>query len=293
MADWSDVGHLADINVALRRLLAIAFAIVVVIGAFVFRNWRDSGGTVSLTGDGPTIVCDALIEDACRQAFGDIRVAEPGVTFEQLLADSGGDSFVWIAGDVWFDMIEDERSRGAPTPAFGERSGGLAHSPLVFAGPGIPACVPVSFSCLADRNLNADLGIEDRFDTSAGLIAFGQLAFERNSRSNQDLRWSESDGAELNDGDTRTLLNYQNAGGRYDLVIVAQATFDTLGPDDVAITAADTPVAVTIEAVVIGDGGLPALGDLGDALNDSAWTTGPAPAFDGPSAGGLIALRGS
>jgi hypothetical protein len=117
------------------------------------------------------------------------------------------------------------------------------------------------------------------------------LAFVRNEESNANLRWSETEGVELTEAATQTLLNYQNAAGRFDLVIVSEAAFDTLGPDDVSEIAG--PVAITIGAVVIGDGGLPDLDELTSALTEAGWAPGSAPEFEGPSAGGLIALRSS
>ncbi len=279
----------------LRRLLALGFALIVVVGAFAFRTWRDSGGSLGLSTPDLPIVCDAAIADACREAFGTIQSQAPGATYEQMLADPNGSSFVWITADIWIDMIDDERSRGEVTPTLGEGRVQVAHSPLVFAGPGIADCDPPNYICLAGNDLDADVGIEDRFDTSAGLVAFGQLAYERNGQSNTDLHWRGSAGIELEDvSDIRSLLNYQTAVGQWDLVIVTQAAFDTIGPeDDLAAPASGTAVAISIEAVVVGTGNLPNLDDLRDALTSAGWAAGAAPGFEGPSAGGLIALRES
>lgn len=292
VADWPNADGVGDVILVVKRLVAFLFAVGAIAGAFAFRDWRDAGG--SLGSAALPVVCDDAIAEACRDAFDDVRLAAPGVTLDQLLTETDPEPFVWVAADIWFDMIEDARTRGVPSPSIGERSDGLAHAPLVFAGPGVDGCDPPSFSCLAGRDVDADIGIEDRDDSSAGLLAFGQLAFLRNQQSNTNLRWSERDGAELADADTRTLLNYQNAAGRFDLVIVSAAAFDTLGPNDVAVAPADVPVAVTIGAAVIGgDGDLPDLDDLTAALTSEEWVPGAAPSFDGPSAGGLIGLRNS
>ncbi len=292
MADWSDADLLEDVALVLKRLLAFVFAVAAIAGAFAFRDWRDAGGSLGNTA--LPVVCDDSIADACRDAFADVRLAAPGLTFDQVTGDVDIDPFVWITAEFWFDMIEDNRARGVPVPSLGERSTDLAHSPLVFAGPGVDACATPSFTCLAGSGVDADVGIEDRKDSSVGLLAFGQLAFARNQQSNANLRWSETDGSELAEADARTLLNYQNAAGRFDLVIVSEAAFEILGPDDLTEAPADVAVAVTIGALVIGgDGGLPDLDGVIGALTEAGWRSGAAPSFDGPSAGGLIGLRNS
>lgn len=276
---------------ALKRLLALLFAVTLVAGAVVFRNWRDTGGEISLTGDGLPIVCDEAIADACAAVFQNAQSRPPGTTFDDLVGDPDAEPFIWIAADVWFDMVDDERARGARVPEFGERTDGLAHSPLVFADPSPPECETLTWSCLAASGVDADLGIEDPERSSAGLLAWGQLAYERNGRSSGGLGWSDSEGIELEAGTRREILSYLNAAGRYDLVVVSNAAFTTQGPPDDVAPASDAEVSITIGAVVIGSGRLSNLDDLRDVLGDEGWLPGAGAEFDRPSPGGLIALR--
>ncbi len=278
---------------ALKRLMAIIAACVMIVGAFVIRNWIDNDGSITLgAGDAP-IFCDSAIADACRAAFAEVTIADPGKTFDRLLNNRDPEPFVWVAADIWFDMLDDEAARGTPAAAIGERSDVLVTSPLVFAGEkGVAGCPEPSWACLAEPGLRGKLGITNQRNTSSGLLAFGQLAFERSGRAPGVPRWNDNDGVSLVVGRDLDLLNYRTVQGKYDLVVVTEAALLTEGPlDAVALPSADGGPTVEIQAAAFGGVSLPKLSGLAEALTDDKWQPGASPAYEGPTAGVLIGLR--
>ena len=49
----------------IKRLGAVVIAFALVAAALLFRNWRDSGGALSLARSSLPVVCDEAIIEAC------------------------------------------------------------------------------------------------------------------------------------------------------------------------------------------------------------------------------------
>ncbi len=278
---------------AVKRLLAIVAAVAMVAGALVFRQFLDDGGDLSLGGSNAAIVCDRAIEDRCRSAFDnhDLTVEDPGVTYDRLTADDDPEPFVWIAGDLWFEMLADARDRGVLRWDVAEPDR-IAQSPLVFAGDGTEDCSPTEWECLAVTDANLTIGISDPRRTSSGLAALAWLAYVRNGEQTSGLAWNGRNGADLTTLDVANLLNYRNARGRFDVSIVTFADFTELGPLGDQPLGPQVPTAtVSIGALAIGNSKLPDVGDLRRELGDAGWTEPGSGDLGGPTGGNHISLR--
>ena len=131
------------IGAVLGRLGALALAIVLVVGALVWRG-RDgeppAGGSEpppSAVGDVDTVRCAAEL-GACQAlaaALGDdvSVVVEDGVTTARALQDATTTE-VWVTLSSLVDMVGDARDRASRQPLFPDRPAAVATSPLVLVG---------------------------------------------------------------------------------------------------------------------------------------------------------------
>ncbi len=284
---------------AAKRLLAVVIAVALVVGASVMRRFLDDGGGLSLGGGGSRIYCDSSLADACTSVFdsADLIIEAPGVTLERFLDTADQGAVVWIAADLWFDILESEQRRLGQGDEVTATSDPIAHSPLVLATD-TGECSDISWACV--MGIDGDLGTGGDLDSSAGLAvevqlavtALGRVSFATNdpdfrswkSRLTVDVRPSRSELALLG--------TYLNSPGVVDAIALSDAAVTSLGRTTGAAIPTDGGADLEIEAVALNGARLPgSLGDLGDALTSVGWLPGSAPAAELPTGGAMQALR--
>ncbi len=283
---------------ALKRLLAVVAALIMVVGAFVTRRFLDDGGELSLGGAQSRIYCDAILADTCGSVFADadLVIEAPGDTLDRFLDDTDDGAVVWIAADLWFDILEAERARVGGGDAVTSTSESVAHTPLVLAV-GDGACAEVSWACVVD--LDGSLGTGP-LDSSLGLATQVQLvvsALGRPSFATNDpdfATWQNQVSIDVRSSLTESALlgTYLNSPGVLDAVAVTEAVVVSLPRETGAIVPADRGPDLEVRAVGLNDARLPgALDDLGKALVADGWISGSALAVERPSGGAMQALR--
>ncbi|MEZ5375307.1 MAG: hypothetical protein R2733_02275 [Acidimicrobiales bacterium] len=283
---------------AVKRLLAVVVAVALITGAVVIRRFIDDGGELSLGGASSTIYCDSALADACRSVFdaADLKVEAPGVTLDRFLDDTDDGPVVWIAADLWFDILASEQQRVRASAEVTSTSGPIVHSPLVILG---DVCAPAAWSCFLDLDRSTDAGL-DALDTSAGVAAYTQIAavklgtqtFATNDFDLAFNEWRRNLDANTTFSPARVpvLDIYLTRRGTYDLIATTQAQANQLGRS--AELPTDAGPELEVGAVALNGARLPgALDDLASALVADGWTDGAAPDAERPSGGAMQALR--
>ncbi len=285
---------------AVKRLLAIVAAVAMVAGALVFRQFLDDGGDLSLGGASSTIFCDQALADACAETFGsaDLIIEAPGKTLDRLLDGTDDDPVVWIAADLWFDILDSERTRLNRGAEATDTSDPLVHTSSVLFG---NVCDPAAWACFGSLDSAIDVGL-DSLDSSSGVAAYSQIVaaelgtqrFAANDFSASFNDWRRGLFAQTTFSPTSqpVIDIFLTRPGTYDLIATTSAQANDLGQGDAALVPVEGGPDLQIRAVGFDDARLPgALDDLADALVDLGWSDGAAPDTDRPSGGALQALR--
>ncbi len=283
---------------AVKRLLAIVAAVAMVAGALVFRQFLDDGGDLSLGGARSTIFCDQALADACAETFGsaDLTIEAPGKTLDRLLDDTDDGPVVWIAADLWFDILDSERTRLNRGAAATDTSDPLAHTSSVLFG---DVCDPAAWACFRSLDSATDVGL-DSLDSSSGMAAYSQIVaaelgtqqFAANDFSSAFDEWRRTLRGQTTFSPQPVIDIFLTRPGTYDLIATTMAEASDLGRGDTALVPAEDGPDLQIRAVAFDDARLPgALDDLGDALVDLGWDDGAATDSERPSGGAMQALR--
>jgi len=284
---------------ALRRVLALVAAVIMVVGAFVARRALDGDPVSVLPDDGTPIVCDRALADACREAFGaTVIVEDPGTTLDRLGTTPAPTR--WVVDRLWAENLA-AQARGVEV----EIGPSVASSPLVLVAVrgAEAACTPsLSWDCLADPASDVAFGVAGA-DTTVGLLTRGQLAagfFDSPVYATNDLgstfaRWETDVDGNLRDiGALDPLGALFNGAGAYRITAVPDAEWRSLGRTDaVVIEPADAGRVLDVVMIAVGDATVRA-GDrstLESALEARNWDA-PVDVVDArPTAGVLEALR--
>jgi len=129
-----------------RRLLALAAAVAMIVGAIYLhdsRTNRDDSVRSDASGSARgTLVCATELQAACatigqRHPELTIRTEEAQVTLTSLAKASGDPGSVgfdaWLVPQPWPDMANQQRQQSGSGPVLDDSSGVLARSPLVIA----------------------------------------------------------------------------------------------------------------------------------------------------------------
>lgn len=127
----------------MRRVLAIAFAALLVALALVVRSRIDSGKAADeATANRPSgnLVCATELQAVCEQLGKDnpaltVRIEEAGVTYDELVKSGATATSAkidaWLAPQPWPAMVDEARASASAQPLFDASSKVLARSPAV------------------------------------------------------------------------------------------------------------------------------------------------------------------
>ncbi len=286
---------------ALKRILALVFSALAIVGAVLVRDAIDNGGSIGLGGSDAPIVCDSAIAEACRAAFGDreLTIEDPGDTFDRLVGERTPAATVWIVGDPWPEMLAIERDRTSLPALETTEPAVVATTRLGLLGR-IADCEPLSWACLASSGRSTDIGL-DSLDQTAGLLAYSQVVaaflgrqdFASNDFADQGFRaWRTELGSHVDfvSGPQSALDLFLTRPGTYDAVAALEADAVDLGRGD-SLMVPDTGPSIDLVGIGIAGAEVPRLDDLIGELTDRSWQPGSATTSDGPSPGVLTALR--
>ena len=284
---------------ALRRILALVAAVVMVAGAFVARRAIDGDPVVALPDDGTPIVCERALAAVCREVFdGAVTVEDPGDTLDRLGANPPPTR--WVVDRLWAENLA-AQARGAAV----EVGPSLGTSPLVLVAVrgAEAACSPaLTWDCLAEPSTSVTVGVAPS-DTTAGLLMRGQLAtgyFESPVFASNDLgssfsRWETDLAPSLRDiGALDPLGALFNGAGAYRITAVAEADWLALGrADAVVVDPVDAARGFDVVMISIADASVSDRDRdrIASALADRNWADGVDVGEVRPTAGVLEALR--
>lgn len=114
------------------RLLALAVAVALVVGALAVRQRRDGGDgaagpTDPTAADVATLLCPAELGALCEDVAADVGVA--GTAAEMAVALGEDDAGPMLLPAAWVDVVDDDRARRGLAPA--ARSEVIASTPLL------------------------------------------------------------------------------------------------------------------------------------------------------------------
>jgi hypothetical protein len=251
------------------RILAVLVAIGMVAGAIYIRDRIDDDGGGGAGGNGGAqLVCDPVLEAACRAVSGDVVVEDAATTAERVI---GADSFEgdgWVTAGPWPAMVDELRETAGRTPLFGDGGRVVASARMAVVG---PAETPGPWRAVGDAVGGSDLRLGWR-DPASGLGVLQVGAFAVGFFDGPDFATNDFDAA------FRSYLE-----GIEDEAEVARNPLERRLQQGVSFAAA----VVSVEAVLAGteDGA----GDLRESLNEQGWDV-PADRSGLPSPGVLAAL---
>jgi hypothetical protein len=282
------------------RILAVLLAIGMVAGAIYIRGRIDdddgSGGGGS-DGSGQ-LVCDPVLEAACRAVSDDVVVEDAATTAERVI---GADSFEgdgWVTAGPWPAMVDELRETAGRTPLFGDGGRVVASSRMALVG---PAETPGPWRAVGDAVAAGDLRLGWR-DPASGLGVLHVGAFAVGFFDGPDFATNDFDaafrgyleGIEEEAEVARNPLERRLQQG----ISFAEAVLSFQGEADRLLEEAapgrrgglqplyPEPV-VAVEAVLAGTEA--GAGDLRDALQEQGWDV-PSSRSGLPSPGVLAAL---
>jgi hypothetical protein len=157
------------------RILAVLVAIGMVAGAIYIRDRIDDDGGGGAGGNGGAqLVCDPVLEAACRAVSGDVVVEDAATTAERVI---GADSFEgdgWVTAGPWPAMVDELRETAGRTPLFGDGGRVVASSRMAVVG---PAETPGPWRAVGDAVGGSDLRLGWRDPASGlGVLQVGAFA---------------------------------------------------------------------------------------------------------------------
>lgn len=284
---------------AAKRILALAFAVLIVGAAFLVRGRLDGDGD-AWPDEATVVYCEPVLIEACREVFARVVSQNPGVILERMLAPGRPDAAVWITGEVWFDLLAAELSRQGRTDVLDDRSSPLAWSTLVVAG-AMRDCGEPTWRCLA--RTPGKIGV-DGLDTTTGLISTAFLVaevMETTEFSRDDLRdggyatWSRqfSERVERDRQDRSALYRSFGLQGLVEAAVGTAAEAASLDRSGDVVPVEEPPVVVRLAMVGLGDASLPSgrvVNELIAALVADGWESGDAPDGTMVATAGLVSL---
>jgi hypothetical protein len=281
------------------RILAVLVAIGMVAGAIYIRDRIDDDGGGGAGGNGGAqLVCDPVLEAACRAVSGDVVVEDAATTAERVI---GADSFEgdgWVTAGPWPAMVDELRETAGRTPLFGDGGRVVASSRMAVVG---PAETPGPWRAVGDAVGGSDLRLGWR-DPASGLGVLQVGAFAVGFFDGPDFATNDFDAAfrsylegiedeaevARNPLERRLQQGVSFAAAVVSFQAEAERLLEEAAPGrrgDLQPLYPDPVVAV--EAVLAGteDGA----GDLRESLNEQGWDV-PADRSGLPSPGVLAAL---
>jgi hypothetical protein len=281
------------------RILAVLVAIGMVAGAIYIRDRIDDDGGGGAGGNGGAqLVCDPVLESACRAVSGDVVVEDAATTAERVI---GADSFEgdgWVTAGPWPAMVDELRETAGRTPLFGDGGRVVASSRMAVVG---PAETPGPWRAVGDAVGGSDLRLGWR-DPASGLGVLQVGAFAVGFFDGPDFATNDFDAAfrsylegiedeaevARNPLERRLQQGVSFAAAVVSFQAEAERLLEEAAPGrrgDLQPLYPDPVVAV--EAVLAGteDGA----GDLRESLNEQGWDV-PADRSGLPSPGVLAAL---
>jgi hypothetical protein len=281
------------------RILAVLVAIGMVAGAIYIRDRIDDDGGGGAGGNGGAqLVCDPVLEAACRAVSGDVVVEDAATTAERVI---GADSFEgdgWVTAGPWPAMVDALRETAGRTPLFGDGGRVVASSRMAVVG---PAETPGPWRAVGDAVGGSDLRLGWR-DPASGLGVLQVGAFAVGFFDGPDFATNDFDAAfrsylegiedeaevARNPLERRLQQGVSFAAAVVSFQAEAKRLLEEAAPGrrgDLQPLYPDPVVAV--EAVLAGteDGA----GDLRESLNEQGWDV-PADRSGLPSPGVLAAL---
>jgi hypothetical protein len=157
------------------RILAVLVTIGMVAGAIYIRDRIDDDGGGGAGGNGGAqLVCDPVLESACRAVSGDVVVEDAATTAERVI---GADSFEgdgWVTAGPWPAMVDELRETAGRTPLFGDGGRVVASSRMAVVG---PAETPGPWRAVGDAVGGSDLRLGWRDPASGlGVLQVGAFA---------------------------------------------------------------------------------------------------------------------
>jgi hypothetical protein len=192
-----------------RRLLALAAAAAMIVGALLIRDQRDKSGS---SANRPRVTCATEIGAACDaiNATADVTIESPSSTAARLARLDQPDLDAWVTAGPWPQIVDEARARAGRSRLFSRYDSPIARSPIVAAV--FPdrqkvlaaKCTPESWKCIGDvakaqtwKAIGGDerwgpvkIGIDSPADTGYGLSALGAATasyFNRPDVSSTDL----------------------------------------------------------------------------------------------------------
>lgn len=283
----------------MSRILAVLVAIGMVAGAIYIRDRIDDDGGGGAGGNGGAqLVCDPVLEAACRAVSGDVVVEDAATTAERVI---GADSFEgdgWVTAGPWPAMVDELRETAGRTPLFGDGGRVVASSRMAVVG---PAETPGPWRAVGDAVGGSDLRLGWR-DPASGLGVLQVGAFAVGFFDGPDFATNDFDAAfrsylegiedeaevARNPLERRLQQGVSFAAAVVSFQAEAERLLEEAAPGrrgDLQPLYPDPVVAV--EAVLAGteDGA----GDLRESLNEQGWDV-PADRSGLPSPGVLAAL---
>jgi hypothetical protein len=281
------------------RILAVLVTIGMVAGAIYIRDRIDDDGGGGAGGNGGAqLVCDPVLEAACRAVSGDVVVEDAATTAERVI---GADSFEgdgWVTAGPWPAMVDELRETAGRTPLFGDGGRVVASSRMAVVG---PAETPGPWRAVGDAVGGSDLRLGWR-DPASGLGVLQVGAFAVGFFDGPDFATNDFDAAfrsylegiedeaevARNPLERRLQQGVSFAAAVVSFQAEAERLLEEAAPGrrgDLQPLYPDPVVAV--EAVLAGteDGA----GDLRESLNEQGWDV-PADRSGLPSPGVLAAL---
>ena len=283
----------------MSRILAVLVTIGMVAGAIYIRDRIDDDGGGGGGGNGGAqLVCDPVLEAACRAVSGDVVVEDAATTAERVI---GADSFEgdgWVTAGPWPAMVDELRETAGRTPLFGDGGRVVASSRMAVVG---PAETPGPWRAVGDAVGGSDLRLGWR-DPASGLGVLQVGAFAVGFFDGPDFATNDFDAAfrsylegiedeaevARNPLERRLQQGVSFAAAVVSFQAEAERLLEEAAPGrrgDLQPLYPDPVVAV--EAVLAGteDGA----GDLRESLNEQGWDV-PADRSGLPSPGVLAAL---
>jgi hypothetical protein len=118
-------------------MVAVIIAVVLIGGAYAWRN-RDDGG-LSISSGSRTVVCITELADVCNAIKGDdddltVTIEDGGITADRLIAAGDAEAAGldgWLTAPAWIDIVRDERKRASRSELFDAPGQPVARTTLV------------------------------------------------------------------------------------------------------------------------------------------------------------------
>ena len=159
----------------MSRVLAVVAAIAMVAAALYVRGRiDDDGGGAGNTGDNGQLVCDPVLEDACRAVTDDVVVEDAATTADGLLTADRVEFDGWVTPGPWPAMVDALRSAASRPELFGDGGSIVASSRMALV---TPPAAPQDWRAVGEAVGGGDLRLGWRDPASGlGVLQIGAFA---------------------------------------------------------------------------------------------------------------------